>query len=255
MRKIAKPKDSGEPDGAREVMPRSSDRNAVVQHDINAESEDLIRNMLAKQRREYNRRQLPEIMPDVSDDTHHADPSASSARAKRRKAWGEALNKVPDSHFDVDTEAARQPRPGLFARLLGAKAKGQKRTRRSRVKSWHVIFAAMGLLMVFKPMVIPSLLMGAFWAIVFFSLIFGPGRVFEFLNDAWEFFLRRNPAMATALRDTSDAIVLGLIAVLERLPGNLDQRWFAPADEDEDAVDEDEDDPFETRLPAEVFRG
>ena len=253
MRKIAKPRYSGEPDGAREVLPRPTGPNALVQHEINAESEDLIRNMLVDQRREYNRRQLPEITPDSTDDTHHADPAAASARAKRRKAWGEALNETPESHFDVDTDDLRPPRPGLFARLFGAKSRDQKPARTSRVKSWHVILAAMGLLMVFKPLVIPSLLMGAFWGIVLFSLIFGPGRVFEFLNDAWEFFLRRNPALATALRDTSDAVVLGVIAILKKLPGNLDQRWFAPADQEE--VDEEDDGPFETRLQAEVFRG
>ncbi len=253
MRKIAKPRFSGEPDDAREVVPQPSDQNALVQHDINAESEDMIRHMLAEQRRQYNRHQLPEILPDTSDETHHGAPAAASARAKRRKAWGEALDAIPDSHFEVDTDDLRQPRPRLLARLFGAKVKGRRTgVRMSRVKSWHVVLSAMVLLVVFKPMVIQSLLMGVFWGIICFSLIFGPGRVFEFLNGAWAFFLRRNPALATALRQTSDAVGLGAMAVLKRLPGNLDQRWAVPVDRKVAAED---DDPYETRLPAEVFRG
>lgn len=248
MRKIAKPRYSGEPDSTQEGIPRHSGQNALVQHDINAESEDLIRKMLAEQRREYNRRQLPEITPDTPDDTHHADPTATSARAKRRKAWGKALNEIPENHFDVDTDEVRQPRSGWLARLLGSKFIGRKPARPSRVKSWHVILAASALLMVFKPSVIPGLLMGVFWAVVLFSLVFGPGRVFEFLNGAWDLFMRRNPALATALRDTRDAVVVGAVALLKRVPGNLDERWFAPKAEEKD-------DPFATRPQPKVFRG
>lgn len=255
MRKTAKPRYSGAPDGAREVVPRDSDHNALAQQEIKAESEEMIRQMLAEQRREYNRHQLPEILPDTSDETHHGAPAATSERAKRRQAWGEALDATPDSHFDLDTGDLRQPRAriGLFARLFGAKARSRTEVRTSRVKPRYVVLAAMALLVVFEPRVIPSLLMGVFWGIICFSLIFGPGRVFEFLSGAWKFFLRRNPALATALRRTRHAAGLGALALLKRLPGDLEQRWCPRRHEE--GGEEDEADPFETRLQAEVFRG
>lgn len=250
-KQILMPRYTGEAEGTREIAVRDSCEVAVTQQDMYPVSKDMIRKLMAEQWRETNRRSLPEILPNDSDSD---DRAASSDRTTRRKAWGKAVKQMPDKGFDVVPEEARQSRPGFLARLVRRQSGLEKPARESVIKRWHVCLGGLGIAMVLNPTLIPSLLMGVFWAMIAGSLIFGPGRVADFIHGAWLWVLRRNPGFATMLRTAGDRIVFARNAVLNRLSGHKAGRR-ATYDQGEGEVDADRGDPFNTRHRTEVFRG
>jgi hypothetical protein len=253
MRQFAKPRYSGEPEPDHDVELRADGQSGLSQQDILANADDLIRKMMTEQRREYNPRSLPDIMPEMPDNITGEERAALTARHAPRRAWGKALDEVPEGYFDLDAGDDSQPRAGLFARLLRRKPGAPNPARKLPIKRWHVVLAVLAGLTVLEPMLIPRALMSMAWLLLGACLLFCPGRVVDFIAWAWIWVMRRNPALANALRESGDAIVLAAIAVLDRLPGNLADRWTA-RDEDDDLFEEDED-PFGARIQAGVFRG
>lgn len=250
-KQILKPGYSGEPDATREIAVRDSGQVAVTQQDMHPVSEDMIRKIMAEQWREANRRSLPEILPNDSDKDDLAD---FSDRSKRWKVWGKVVKETPDKGFDGVPEEVSQPRPGLLARRVRRQSGPEKPGRGSFLKRWHVLLGGLGIAMVLNPTLIPSLLMGVFWAMIAGSLMFGPGRVADFIHGAWLWVLRRNPGFAATLRKTGDRIVLARNAVLTRLSGHKAGHW-ATEGQGEGEADADHGDPFDTRHQTEVFRG
>lgn len=264
-----KPICSDEPEGAFKKVVRDSGPIALTQQDMQATSEDIVRKMMAEQWREENRRSLPEILPDHSDDTKEDGGAACSDRAKRRKAWGKALKEMPEDGLDVENADTRQPRRGLMARFMRHQTRPQKPATKFFIKRWHVILGGLCVTMILNPMLIASLLAGAFWLMVAASLMFGPGRVVDFIHGSWLWFARHNPVFAAALRNAVERLdnpvfaaalryVGGILvcvrdAALDRLPDQIASRWTKGSEEDE--VVEDQECPFERRLKAEVFRG
>lgn len=250
-KQILKPRYSGEPEGTREIAVRDSGPVAVTQQDLHPVSEDMIRKIMAEQWREANRRSLPEILPDDSDKDDRAD---FSDRTNRRKAWGKAVKEMPDNGFDGVPEEACQPRRGFLARLARRQSEPETTARESVLKRWHVFLGGLGIAMFVKPTLIPSLLTVAFWAMIAGSLMFGPGRVADFIHGAWLWVLRRNLEFAKALRRTGDRIILVRDAVLNRRSVHKADLWAGDGQGEGD-VDADQCDPFITRHRTEVFRG
>ncbi len=258
MRQIAKPRYSGEPESRGELVSQPRDGGRLSHHGILADSDELIRKMMAEQRREHNLRSLPDIMPDLSNEASGAECDAAKARQERRQAWGKALNETPANHFDEEEEEADQPRRGIRGRLFPRKRKFEAREPAPQAPPKRGLWVALSFatIVFFQPMLIPGLLMATFWILFVASLMFGPGRVVDFLQGLWGLLMRHNPVLATKIRDISDTIVLWGLAVLNRLPGKLGNRLSQSDDVAEQMdPDEDLDDAFDRRLQAEVFRG
>jgi hypothetical protein len=214
-------------------------------------ADDMIRKVMVEQRREKNLRSLPAIMPDEPEDPSPKDQDARRARLERRKAWGKVLNETPTTHYDTHHEEADNPRRGAMARFFlreersadGAEAE-EPRTERRYAMSLVVLS-----ILVFQPQMIPGLLTMMFWTLFVASLLFGPGRVVDFLHGLWRLFLRRHPGLAAKLRRLEE---MARRTVASRLPGKFLRRWLSGGAASRKA---DQDDSYSRQLEPGVFRG
>ncbi|MRU14680.1 hypothetical protein FDP25_04460 [Roseovarius sp. A21] len=252
---MAKRIDPGLPEADGPDRTQTTGRDGSPQETRAGTADDMIRKMMAEQRREKNLRSLPAIMPDEPKGISPEDQDARRARLERRQAWGRALNATPSTHYDTHHEEAEHPRRGGVARFFlredrsgdGAEAE-EPRTERRYALSLVIVS-----ILVFQPQMIPGLLTMMFWTLFVASLLFGPGRVVDFLQGLWRLFLRRHPVLAAKLRGIRD-ITRG--TVMKRLPGKIRARWLAGGTTSRDmGRNDDRDDSFNGQLEAGVFRG
>ncbi len=233
---------------------RAGGKGGLSHHDNRDTSDETIRKMMAEQRRAQNLRSLPDIMPETSDD----DRAAITARHMRRQAWNNALDTPPASHYDAETEGAGRPRTGFWGRFVpGGRKRGVRRpARRARPPRGAWVAVSLASVLIFQPTLIPGLLMMAFWVLFVASLLFGPGRVVDFLLGLWGVLLRHNPVLAGKLRQIGDTAARWARAGLSRLPGKLGNRWSS-TDRAGDRMNSGAEvkEGFDRRRQSGVFRG
>ena len=214
-------------------------------------ADDMIRKMMVEQRRESNLRSLPAIIPDEPEGASPKDQYARRSRLERRKAWGRVLDETPSTHFDTHHEQAVQPRRSGVARFFlrenrsGDRAEAEEPIAERRYAISLVVVS----ILVFWPEMIPGLLTMISWTLFVASLLFGPGRVVDFLQGLWRLFLRHHPGLAAKLRGLKDTA--GCI-LAHHLPRKLRDRWLS-GDTPPRAADRD--DSFDGKLETEAYRG
>lgn len=248
---MAKRNDPGLPETDRSAHAQLTGQDRVPEDAQVGATDDMIRRVMVEQRREKNLRSLPAIMPDEPEGASSKAQDARHARLKRRQAWDKVLNETPTAHYDTHHEEAQYPRRGGVARFFlredrsadGAEPQ-EPRTERRYAMSLVVLS-----ILLFQPQMIPGLLTIIFWTLFVASLLFGPGRVVEFLQGLWHLFLRQHPVVATKLRAIRD---LTRRRFMNRLPGKLRDRWRT---EHETGQPDDRDDSVNQQLETGVFRG
>jgi len=192
-------------------------------------ADDLIRSVMADQRRDVNRNALPALEP-------VAEPTGRAARKVAAKA--EKKNAKPQ----------RKATGALIARI-----KGYRPTRR------HIFWAVVAVIVIWRPWLIPGLLFVAFWVGLIAYLTLGPDRIAEWCAASWEKLSRRKPALAERLRQRADTFALKFDALLERLPDKWAEKLALPdlsqAGTSQNDLDE-RPDPFDKlKDTPEVYRG
>ena len=172
--------------------------------------------------------------------------------------------------FSQPNKAQREPwasTPGPAA--AGAQPKARRRLsipgprallarlRAYRPRRKHILLAALALVMVLRPWLVPTILFVAFWAALIGYLTLGPDRVAEMVTGGWDRLRRRRPELAERLRQRADRTANRLDAVLDRLPGKWKEGLYLPDFSEEGTRHDTMDtlpDPFE-RIAAERAQG
>lgn len=198
----------------------------------NPSADDLIRSVMAAQKREVNRQALPPLEP--------AEPEGRGDVYMTRQS--------PSARLMARLTRRRRPAKGHLARI-----------RAYRPKRGHVVLAALALGLYLWPL----LILGSLVLIILIGLIYylsmGPDKIGEQMRGAWDWLQRNHPDRAERLRLRSDCFALKLDRILDRLPDHWADKLalpdFSQPSEQKRNLD-DLPDPFERlkRLP-EVYRG
>lgn len=200
--------------------------------DVNDGSTDrMIRSLMVEQKRVHSRRSLPDLEP-VDPEMEPTDIETPKDKPKKKKI------KRSRESGGID---------GLKARILAY-----------RPTKKHIFLAALALVMVLRPWLIPGLLFVTFWVALIAWLTLGPDRVTEMLQNGWERLSRRRPQLAERLRGRADVFALKFDALLDKLPEKWAEKLALPDLSSPVAQDADLDaqpDPFERLKLPEVYRG
>ena len=226
MRQISKRKDADVPRTDAPARSNVTGQDASPQETQEGAADDMIRKVMAEQRRDKNLRSLPPLMPDEPEDASQKDQAARRGRRERRQAWGKVLNNTPTTHYDAHNNEACPPRRGAMARFFlredrSPDAAGAEEPRSERRYAVALLIASV---LVFWPEMIPGLLTMMFWTLFVASLLFGPDRVVDFLQALWRLFLRCHPGLAAKLRGLKE-MARQTVAALR--PGKLRRRWLS----------------------------
>ena len=203
----------------------------------------LIQRMMLDQKREMNRKSLPEIAP--SEPESAPAPEAGTVRHSR-KVSKQVAEGIFD-HDDSEPDAAPPSRlPGILTRV-----KTYRPSRRT------LVLCGLAAIVIWRPLLIPSLVLIFVLVTAIAYLTLGHDRFFEILSARWMRFAERRPAMAEGFRRRADGMALRWDAILDRLPekwaGRLALPDFSDAGADQMKLD-DAPDPFD-RLAAERHQG
>ena len=190
--------------------------------------ETMIRSVIIEQKQSDNRKSLPELNPVELDE---ADMAAEAAPAPSKR---------------VKTRSTKA-RGSLKQRVLGYRPSGK-----------HLLLAALALVVVFRPWLIPGVMFVAFWIVLIAYLTMGHDRFVEKLHTGWVRFDKRHPQKSARVRKTMDAFALRFDAFLDKLPESWAEKlalpdMSAPADGGR-SLDE-MPDPFDRLKTPEVYRG
>lgn len=237
-------------------LPGKAPADAASPEMAEKNAEAAIRKLMSAQKRELSRAELPPLagpaaagaeIPDIpasavaqAAPAHHPRRSASNlpplaaapAKPRARRGWRARL-------------AASAPRI-LIARLRAYRPTGK-----------HVFWAAVALIMLIRPWLIPTVLFVIFWVALIAYLTLGPDRVAELVSAGWERLRRRSPGLADRIRKRADRTAVRVDAVLDKLPGEWKEGLYMP-DFSEEAVGrsvlDERPDPFD-RIEAERTQG
>lgn len=190
-------------------------------------TDDLIRSLVAEQKRDRKREALPELAPPAPD-----------APQKRKRA------------AQRDAKPNRQPRQsqGRRASLL-----------KYRPKPRHIMWAALALVVVLYPLLIPLVFFTVLLVTAIVYLTLGPDRIAELAYGGWDRLARRRPQLAERLRQRADRFALRFDALLNRLPDRWAEALALPdlsRAAHPNGTRDDRPDPFDKLRPtADVYRG
>jgi len=146
-----------------------------------AEADELIRSFVDADRRSTRRKALPDLEP-------VAEQSVPNKNRHRTRV-----------------------KPGHSAKVVG----------RYRPKRKHLIWAALAVIMIVRPWLIPAILLATFWIGLIAYLTLGHDRIADGLSAFWAKLKERRPELAERLRQRADTFALKFDALLDRLP----ERW------------------------------
>lgn len=171
-----------------------------------------------------------------------------SARDMIRKVMQE--DDRPTRHKRLPKLEPPEPAPARARRRGRDRAANAAPRRRYRLRAGHVWLLAIALVMVWKPLLLPLIVLVAFWIALVCYLTLGHERVAAACARMWSRFAARWPARAARVRHRGDALALWWDGVLDRLPEKWAARLALPdLSGDAPGLPEDAPDPFE-RLAA-----
>ena len=170
----------------------------------------LVRSLVVEQKREESPKRLPPLAPpDPAPQAAKEVDGAPRDPAPRRPGKGRPMRLRPTLR--------RLPRPRLPAALRGV-----------RPKRRHLAFAALALVILLWPLLIPGVLFVAFWLGLIAYLTLGPERCAEIAAGLWARFEARAPRRAERLRDRADRFAERFDRLLDRLPEPWAERLALP---------------------------
>ena len=165
-----------------------------------AEVDNIISQTLAKSRQEEARAALPEV----------ADQEELLGLAGR------------NARRDAATREAAELRCAQSAARVAPKL--EDLSGRRMTSAWRkrlLIAAPIVLIVLWKPWLIPGLVIVAFWLVIAAFAVLGSERMAEGFIRFYVWLDARNPARAERIRDRADRLAMRLDALLDRLP----ERW------------------------------
>lgn len=191
-------------------------------------AETFVRQMIVVQKREENQKRLPPLAPATP-----AEPDRTADAGLAGPSRAARVHAAPD-HAAASPAAAASgsPRRRLLSGLRLALPRGAARDvgrragllaglRRYRPKRGHAILAALALVMVLRPLLLPLVILLTFWVGVIAYLTVGPDRWSEIIAGGFRRYSERNPERAERLRRKADAVAVRIDGLLDWLP----ERW------------------------------
>lgn len=220
-------------------------RDSSVSDDIDARADELIRQVMIEQKREDSHNALPPL----SKPTEPSAPKPSKQKAAVKHPRRSASN--PSPVIDrvakaVDGDDSTRP-PSFLSNGIAA-IKSYRPTRK------HIIIAALCVVMLLRPWLIPVTLFVLFLTVLIAYLTLGPDRVAELVVHGWQRLNMRNPELAEALRQRAETTALRIDAFLDRVPGTWTDNLHVPDFSKPDPEVRNRPDPFD-RLAKEAQRG
>ncbi|WP_135500999.1 hypothetical protein [Roseovarius aestuariivivens] len=235
--------------------------------DAQKDAEDLIRSLIVEQKRETSPKRLPQLkaQSEIPADPAPRVPERAAATAAPEEEGeddiltreiaeviegGDAaptpvrrrfrlprvalprigLPRVPVPNIRLRNAAepapktpAAQPETRRMPRLaIPAALRGYRPTRK------HVILAALALVVLWRPLLLPILAFVTFWLGLIIYLTVGPERCAEMGAGIWARFAARFPKRAERVRRRADAFAERFDRFLDRLPEPLADRLALP---------------------------
>ncbi|MEO1139934.1 MAG: hypothetical protein AAFW87_10805 [Pseudomonadota bacterium] len=242
------------------------------------EAEALVHQLIIEEKRRVKPGHLPELVPQDSLSVYETDaqPQRESAResvAQILKAEREAAIEEPVrkrswlSALRVGLPTLRRPKwrgPNLRLpvpfRKRGSANSGAAPGRRLPIPGWlrnyrptrkHIALAVLAGLMVYRPLLVPLVILLVFWLVLIAYLTIGPDRWGEILTNAWLRLSASRPELAERIRKRADVFAVKFDKFLDRLPESWADRLALPDFSVKLDGEDDRPDPFD-RLAAEA---
>lgn len=262
--------------------------DADSDRDIEKNADELVRQLLVEEKRRVMPERLPEIAPqeevivfDSQDpDNLRESPRESIAQIlKAERATGAQTRapfwkraKLPQMrlpHLSVPSLGLRLPRlgktRGKSATAVEASASGERdsaarRTfglallRGYRPTRKHVLWALFAALVLYRPLLVPLIVLLLIWVVVIAYLTVGPDRWGEIISAGWHRLHARRPEMAERLRARADVFAERFDHVLDWLPESWADRLALPDFSGTSHHQDNAPDPFD-RLAGEARQG
>lgn len=261
-----------------EELPGTPAREVAADQDIEANADDLVRQLLIEEKRRTMPERLPEIAP--QEDVLVFDPQAPENRRQTRRESIAEILKAERAAQAQDEPARRRwlrlpsvalPRlrvPGVRLPRIGRlsmpvkrkKVSGETKGRGLALPVWlrtyrptrkHIAWAVIAALVLYRPLMLPLIALLLVWLVVIAYLTLGPDRWGEILGGAWQRLHARRPDLAERLRVKADRFAEKFDRVLDRLPEAWADRLALPDFSTLGQEEDDRPDPFE-RLSAEA---
>lgn len=197
-------------------------------------ADELIHKMMVDQKRSDSRRALPNLA------TEKAKPVAGKVKHPRRLFKLRCSKEAAPVSGTPKIPAAKKQRPSM-------NVAGQIRAvaGRIRAKPQLVAWLLVAAVFLWRPWLIPILLLVTFFTVLVAYFSLGPDRVAELVVTNWKRLRARRPELAETIRLRAVATAKRIDAVLDRLP----EKWtdglhvpdFAPPENELDNLP----DPFE----------
>lgn len=249
-----------------EELPGASACDGQTAEEAERNAEALVHQLIVEEKRRTKPTHLPEIVPQVElavdDDPQQERESARASIAQILKAEREAPAPEPRQKSMMSKLSMPRPRlPKLKLPLPSVRRSGAARAagRRFAIPDWlrsyrptrkHITLAVLAGIMLYRPLLIPLVLLLVFWVVLIAYLSLGPDRWAEILSNGWLRLKARRPALAERLRLKADRAAEKWDKILDRLPEAWAERLALP-DFSDQPDPEDRPDPFD-RLAAEA---
>ena len=219
---------SRQTNGSRDSLPQAAvrSRGAGTDKDIEQNVERMIRAMVV----DGDQHPIPQGQPPQTPARDRAAPRKSVPEMGERA--GETTR--------VDNVAPDQSRATLPRAIRGF-----------RPKRKHLLLAALGLVMILRPLLLPIVVFVTFWLGWIVYLTLGPERCAEIWGGLWARFAQRHPTRAERLHRRADAFAERFDRLLDRLPESWAERLALPDLSPPPADAPDRPDPFD-RLAAQM---
>ena len=197
-------------------------------------ADELIHKMMVDQRRSDSHRALPDLVSET------AKPAAGKVKHPRRFFKARRTKETTPNTRAPNKPVARKPRPSM--NVIG---RLQAIARRIRAKRHLVSWALVAAVFLWRPWLIPILLVVTFFTVLVAYFSLGPDRVAELVVNNWKRLRARRPELAETIRLRAGVMAGRIDAFLDRLP----EKWteglhvpdFAPPENELDNLP----DPFE----------
>ena len=263
-----------------EELPGEPVVDAEETQDIDRNADELVRQLLIEEKRATLPQRLPDIAPqeevltyDAATPDEKPEPARESiaqilkaeravtpADTRPRRRWLRVPRvRLPRPTSRRNSVADRRKNATASAPANGAAMPLHARVTR-RLPEWlrnyrptkkHVAWAVVAGLVIYRPLMVPLVVLLLVWLVLIAYLTLGPDRWGEIIAGAWQRLHSRKPELAERVRQRADRFAERFDRVLDWLPDAWAERLALPDFSGADPSDDDRPDPFD-RLAAEA---
>ena len=263
-----------------EELPGTPAVDAKDPQGIESNADNLVRQLLIEEKRRTMPERLPDIAPQeevLSCDAKEPEKQLESAResiaqilkaeravmpevTRRRRRWlrvprvrlprltlrrSPVADKRQNANGSVPATGIAVPLHARVTRRLPEWLRNYRPTKK------HVAWAVVAGLVIYRPLMVPLVVLLLVWLVLIAYLTLGPDRWGEILGGAWQRLHARKPDLAQRIRPRADRFAEKFDRLLDWLPDSWAERLALPAFSGAQEGDDDRPDPFD-RLAAEA---